>query len=101
MGEDEGGAGDAAGLTGARGDVLESAPAAGERGESAFAQAAQGPLDGIAGAGVYVGVLVPGGLSDRDVNADAGAVIAGVGEGGQPDGGGPVWRGCGRGCGLR
>jgi hypothetical protein len=75
--------------------------AAGERGESAFAQAAQGPLGGIAGAGVYVGVLVPGWLFDRDVNADAGAVIAGVGEGGQPDGGGPVRRGCGRGCGLR
>jgi hypothetical protein len=48
-GEDEGGAGDAADFAGAGGDVLEGAPALVEQGEPAFALAAQGPVDGVAG----------------------------------------------------
>lgn len=39
MGEDEGGAGDAADFAGAYGDVLESPPAALEQGEPPFAEA--------------------------------------------------------------
>ncbi len=48
VGEDEGGAGDVADLAGAGGDVLGGAPALGEQGEPALAQAAQGALDGVA-----------------------------------------------------
>src|SRR5215475_15427706 len=83
MGQDEGGAGDVADFAGAGGDVLEGAPAAGEQGEPAFAKAAQGTLDGVAGAGIDVEFLLAGGLFDGDEDADAGAVVAGVGEGGQ------------------
>jgi hypothetical protein len=54
MGEDERGAGDVAGFARAGGDVLEGAPALVEQGEPAFAQAAQGALDGVAGAGIDV-----------------------------------------------
>jgi hypothetical protein len=99
MGEDEGGAGDVADFAGAGGDVLEGAPAAGEQGEPAFTQAGQGALDGVAGAGVYVQFLPAGGLFDGDEDAEAGAVVAGVGEGGgrsrQP-GRGQTGRGGGR-----
>ena len=45
------------GVAAGGGDVLEGAPAAGEQGEPAFAQAAQGTLDGVAGAGVNVEFL--------------------------------------------
>jgi hypothetical protein len=58
MGQDECGAGDVADLAGAEGDVLECPPSAGEQGEAAFAQAAQGPLQGVAGAGADVGCAV-------------------------------------------
>jgi hypothetical protein len=51
MGEDECGAGNVADLAGADGDVLEGAPALVEQREPAFAEAAQGALEGIAGAG--------------------------------------------------
>ena len=54
MGEDECGAGNVADLAVAGGDVLESAPALGERGEAAFAEAAQGALEGIAGSGANI-----------------------------------------------
>src|SRR5215831_6687830 len=87
MGEDEGGAGDGADLAGACGDVLEGAPALVEQGEPAFAQAAQGPVDGVAGAGVDIEVLAAGGLFDGDQDADAGAVVAEVSKGGQAGGG--------------
>jgi hypothetical protein len=50
MREDEGCAGDVADLAGAGGDVLEGAPAAGEQREPAFAEAAQGSQDRVAGA---------------------------------------------------
>jgi hypothetical protein len=53
MGEDEGRAGDVADLAGADGDVVQRPPAAGEQGEPAFVQAAQRPLEGVAGAGIY------------------------------------------------
>ena len=96
MGEDEGGAGDVADFAGAGGDVLEGAPAAGEQGEPAFAQAAQGTLDGVAGAGIDIEFPPVGGLFDGDVDADASAVVAGVGEGRQVRcGGGVVQRGQG------
>jgi hypothetical protein len=54
MGEDERGAGDVADFAGAGGDVLEGAPAAGEQGEPAFAQAPQRALDRIAGAAIDI-----------------------------------------------
>src|SRR5215468_3648810 len=93
MGEDECGAGDVADFAGAGGDVLEGAPALVEQGEPAFAEAAQGALDGVAGAGVDIEVPPAGGLFDRDMDADAGAVVAGVGESGQTSCGGGVERG--------
>jgi hypothetical protein len=56
MGEDEGvGAGDTADLARAGGDVLKGAPALVEQGEArAFAEAAEGPLEGVVGAGAYI-----------------------------------------------
>jgi hypothetical protein len=54
VGEDEGGAGDIADLAEAGGDVLEGGPALGEQGEPAFAQAAQGALEGVAGPGIDI-----------------------------------------------
>src|SRR5450755_3283681 len=79
MGEDECGAGNVADLAGAGGDVLESAPALVEQGEPAFAETAQGALEGIAGAGANIEFPSAGGLLDRDMNADAGAVVTRVG----------------------
>src|SRR6266480_1351742 len=99
MGEDERGAGDVADFAGAGGDVLEGAPAAGEKGEPAFAQAAQGALDGVAGAGADIEVPPIGGLFDGHVDAHSGAVVAGVGQGGQSGGGGVVEGGQGVGAG--
>ena len=61
MGQDQGGAGDVAGLAGAGGDVLEGAPAAGDQGEPAFAQAAQRAEQGVVGAGIDIEVLPAGG----------------------------------------
>src|SRR6266571_551826 len=90
MGEDEGGAGDAADFAGAGGDVLEGAPALAEQGEPAFAEAAQGALDGVAGAGVNIEVAAICGLFDGYVDAYSGAVVARVGQGGQSGGGGVV-----------
>jgi len=66
MGQDECGAGDVADFAGAGGDVLEGAPALVEQGEPAFAEAAQGTLDGVAGAGVDIKVPAVWGLFDRD-----------------------------------
>src|SRR5215471_2296466 len=99
MGEDECGAGYVADFAGAGGDVLQGAPAAGEQGEPAFAQAAQGPLDGVAGAGIDVQFTTAGGLLDGNQDADAGAVVARVGQGGQVTRGGPVESGQGVGAG--
>jgi len=95
MGEDERGAGDVADFAGAGGDVLEGAPSAGEQREPAFAEAAQGSLEGVAGTGIDIEVAPVGWLSDRDVDADSGAVVAGVGQGEQSGGGGAVERGQG------
>jgi hypothetical protein len=80
MGQDECGAGDVSDFAGACGDVLESAPAAGEQGKPAFAQATQGALNGIAGAGIDVEFPAAGWLLDRDEDAQAGAVVAGIGK---------------------
>jgi hypothetical protein len=90
MGEDEGGAGDVADLAGAGGDVLEGVPALVEQGEPASAQAAQGSLDGVAGAGVNIELPAVSRLFDRYVDAYSGAVVAVVGQGGQSGGGGVV-----------
>jgi hypothetical protein len=90
MGEDECGAGDVSDFAGAGGDVLEGAPALVEQGEPAFAEAAQGPLDGVAGAGADVQFPAVGGLFGWRVDADAGAVVAGVGQSGQASCGGGV-----------
>ena len=77
-------------LLGAGGDVLEGAPALVEQGESAFAEAVQGVLQGVAGAGADIEVAPVCGLFDGDVDAYSGAVVAGVGQGGQSGGGGAV-----------
>ena len=82
-------------FAGAGGDVLECAPAAGEQCEPLFPEAAQGALDGVAGAGIDIEFLTARGLSDGDQDADARAVVAGIGEGGQLRRGGPVERGQG------
>ena len=93
--QDERGPGDDSDLAGAGGNVLEGAPAAGEQGEPPFAQAAQRALDGVARAGIDVGFLAAGRLPDGNQDADAGAFIAGIGQGGQARGGGTVKRGQG------
>jgi hypothetical protein len=79
--------------------VLHDAPAAGEQGEPAFAQAAQGTLKRVAGAGIEVKFPAAGWLLDRDEDADPGAVVPRVGEGGQASCGGPVQGGQGMGAG--
>ena len=71
MGEDERGTGDVADLAGAGGDGLQGAPAPGEQRESAFAQAAQRALKGVAGASADIELPPVRGLLDGD--ADAGA----------------------------
>jgi len=71
MGEDERGAGYVADLAGAGSDVVQGAPAAGEQGEPAFAEAARGPLDGVPGTGADIQVPPAGGLFDRDEDADS------------------------------
>src|SRR5258708_31834953 len=89
MGESEGGAGGAADFRWAGGDVLQGAPAAGEQGDPAFAEAAQRALDGVAGAGIDIGFPAVCGLLDRDVHPDARAVVAGISKGWQAGRGGP------------
>src|SRR5271154_2099023 len=93
MGEDDGGAGDTADLAGTGGDVLQDPPAAGEQGEPSFSQAAQGTLDGVAGLGIDIKLSAAGWLFDGNQDPDPRAVVAGVGQGGQASGGGPVERG--------
>src|SRR6266487_1193803 len=91
MGEDQCGAGDVSDLAWAGGDVLQDAPAVGEQGEPAFAQAAQRTLKRVAGAGIEVMFPAAGWLLDRDEDADRGAVVPGVGRraarSGRPAGG--------------
>ena len=71
--------------------VVECSPAAGEDGESAFADAAQAAEESVVGAVVHVEDLVTGGLFDRGVHADACALVAAIGERGQVElGCGPV-----------
>ena len=84
MGEDERRAGDVADFAGAGGDVVKGAPPAGEQGEPSFPEAAQGMLEGVAGAGIDIEVPAAGELLDRNADAEAGAVISGVGQGGSP-----------------
>jgi hypothetical protein len=84
MGEDEGGACDVADFAEAGEDMLEGVPALVEQGEPAFAQAAQGPLDGVAGAGVSVELPAVSRLFDRYVDAYSGADGAGSARVGSP-----------------
>jgi hypothetical protein len=63
--------------------VLQRPPAAGEQGEPAFAQAAQRPLDAIAGAGIAIEVLAAGRLAHRDVDADPSSVVSRADQGRQ------------------
>jgi len=65
MGEDKGGAGDVADFARAGGDVVEGAPAAGVQGEPSFPEAAQGALEGVAGAVIDVEFPAAGRLPDR------------------------------------
>src|SRR5712691_7637151 len=99
MGEDKRGAYDVADFARAGGDVLEGAPALIEQGEAAFAQAAQGTLDGVAGAGIDVQFPAVWGLPDGNQDAGARALISGVGQGGQPGRGGGIQRREGMGAG--
>ena len=78
MGEDEPAA-DVADFARAGGDVGEGAPAAGEQGESAFAEAAQRAEQGVAGAAADVEVSSVRVLLDGNEDADASAVVAGIG----------------------
>src|SRR5262245_59562962 len=87
MGEDERGAGDVTDLARAGGAVLQGAPAAGEQGEPAFAEAAQGTLEGVAGTDVDIEFPSLRRLPDRDVDADTRAVVARVSQCGQVCGG--------------
>jgi hypothetical protein len=99
MGKDERRAGDVADFAGAGGDVVKSAPSAGEQGEASFSQAAKRTLEGVAGAGIDVKFLAAGRLPDGNHDADACALLAGIGQGGQAGGGGLVERGQGVGAG--
>jgi hypothetical protein len=63
--------------------VLDGAPAAAEQGEPALAQAAQGTLEGVADTGIDVKFRAPGWLLDRDEDAQVGALIARIAEGGR------------------
>jgi hypothetical protein len=65
MGGCECGFDDVADPAGAGGDVVQGAPAAGEHGEAAFAQASQAAEQRVVGAGVGVEDLAARGLSDR------------------------------------
>src|SRR5580704_15841100 len=62
----------------------------GEQREPAFAQAAQGAQQRVASTGIDIEVMPVRGLPDRDVHADANAVVSRIGQGGQPRSGGPV-----------
>ena len=95
MGEDERRAGDVADFAGAGGDVVKDAPPAGEQGEPSFPEGAQGTLEGVAGTGIAIEFPAVGRLPGRDMDADAGAVVARVSQGRQARRGGPVQRGQG------
>lgn len=68
---------------GAGGDVLENPPAAFEQGDPAFPEAAQATQELVVGTIVRAEDLVFLRLFDRGLNADARAVVAAVGQGGQ------------------
>ncbi len=99
MGEDERRAGDVADFAGAGGDVVKGAPPAGEQREPSFPEAAQGTLESVVGAGIDVKFPAARRLLDGNQDADARALIAGVGKGGQAGRGGRVERGQGMGAG--
>jgi len=82
MGEDQGGADDVSDLARAGGDVMEGAPAAGGQGEPALAQAAKRPLEPVIGACIDIEVPAVWGVPDGDADADPGAFVSGVGQGG-------------------
>jgi hypothetical protein len=71
----------------AGGDVLQETPAAHEQGEAAFTEGAHGPQQLVVGAVVHSQAAPVGGLGERDVDSDAGALIAGAGQRGQTPGG--------------
>src|SRR3954469_186150 len=83
LGEDECGADDLADVAGTGGGVAQAVPAAGEDGETAFAEAAQRSQERVVGAVVDGELPAVGGLLDRGVDAVACAFVAGVGQGGQ------------------
>jgi len=67
--------------------VAKGAAPAGEQGEPSFPEAAQGALEGVAGTGIDVRFPAAGWLPGGNHDADARALIAGVGQGGQAHGG--------------
>ena len=86
MDENECGSGDVGDSAGAESDVLQGAPALGEQGEPAFAEAAQGSQQGVAGAGVEVEFSAVAGLLHRGEDAFSGAFVSGVGQHGHRGG---------------
>src|SRR5512135_2997951 len=93
--EDEGSFGDGADAVGAEGDVLERAPAFFQLGRSPFAQCPRSAQERVAGmsVGVKPQVGAAAWFLEGMVDADAGTLVAGIGEGGQAIGGRLVQRG--------
>jgi hypothetical protein len=81
VGEHDGGFGDIADAVGAGGDVLQDAPAAHRQGEAAFAERPHRAAERVGGAVVPAEAAPIGGLLERDMDPDTGAVavVAGVG----------------------
>lgn len=86
----KGGLDDGADFAGTGGDAVQGAPPLCEQGEAAFAEAAEPAQECVVGAVVGVEALGAGWLFDRCVHADAGAVVASVGQSGQPVGCGGI-----------
>src|ERR1051326_3397113 len=84
MGKYERGFDDVADLAGTGGDVMQGAPASGQDGESSLAQTTQSAEQGIVGTGVDIENLPVGRLFDRGEHANTGAVVASIGQRGQP-----------------
>lgn len=92
MRENECGLGDIADLPRAGGDVLQQSPPLGEQGESALTQTAHTALELVGGA-VVEGQGWPFARPfDRGDDADARALVSGIGQGHQPGGGRGVER---------
>src|ERR1700690_940849 len=84
MGKDEGGAGDVAGFTGAGRDVLQSTPVADEQANPRSPRQRRERWRALRVRVLISGSCPTGELPNRNVDADARAVITGISQGGQP-----------------